>query len=280
MKKVSNAIEKLNGTMRWHWDDKAAQTLTQNQQLLIDQYGTRDITQAQRMSAYATTEATEAGGTVIPTLNPAVIRVRETVKWTVFNTGASMIHFRLNLWRARKDIFSIAGQTDTIANQIAHGLALMTPGTVSGAGAFSSTIPGYSLFYNPFFCRMWKAVKKYTFTLAPGENRTFFLKDHYIYNEKETESNGTAAVAFLKGCTHIVGYAYGQPAFDVNAGAAPTNIGTAAGGIIGYVLGDSKISVMPVANEFNAARTTTFNMATAGHVWAPIAPSETTVTLF
>lgn len=279
-----HALYNANGpVLRYHLDARAATTVTQNAQVFSYSSGPRE--QATDLHLYNWTyvqlqESAAGAGTVSNISNPAQLNIRWRQLIEIYNTGASILYVKWNKWVCREDITSVAGQTDTLANIISHGQSLVPPQAYAGTSAMATTTVGYNLFLNPYWCRRFKAVKTYNFKLVPGERRTLRMKDVYIFDQKETEANGAAAVSFKKGYKFIGGYIYGQPAFDVNAGAAPTNIGTAAGGMIAYSIIDVQLEPAYAANKIVAQRTTTFDQATVGHVWQPVASNEATVTLF
>lgn len=261
----------------FHANSTAAQTVLKNAQLLLDQFGTKATASVLLYYNWLAGQI----GVLAPTLNAARMYVNERIQWEMYNTGASILYVNLNEWVCREDIFSIAGQTDTVANMISHGQGLVPQNTVVSSSAnFSTTEPGYNLFLNPYWCRHWKSVRTWKLRLLPGERFMHTFKQKYVWDSKETELSGAQTVSFAKGSRRIVGYAYGQPSFDANAGAAPTNVGSAAGGLIGYVFSDAKLGYQAMGNQMNGQNPTVFNMATAGHVWQPIASNEATVTLF
>lgn len=275
---MQRALIAAGPKFHYHNNATAAQTVLINAQLLLNQYGTRETASVLRFYNWLATQIA-TGGTA--TMAPARLFIKERVHWEMFNTGASILYIKLNLWKCREDIFSIAGQTDTVPNMITHGQSLVPQAAaVGGSVAFATTEPGYNLFYNPYWCRHWKATKSFNLKLLPGERFTFTFHDKYVWDQKETELSGAQTVSFIKGAQRIVGYAFGQPSFDANAGAAPVAIGSAAGGLIGYVFQDADLGFQVMGNEMIAQSATTFNQATAGHVWQPIASNEATVTLF
>lgn len=276
-KRVQNALVAAGPKFHYHNNVTAAQTLPANSQLLIDQYGTKETGSILRFFNWL--NANSGGGGAGTT--PARMWVKERVHWEMFNTGASIVYVKMNVWVCREDIFNIAGQTDTVPSMITHGQSLVPQNAaVAGSINFSPSEPGYNLFYNPYWCRHWKAIKSYNIKLLPGEKFSHTFRARYVYDQKETELSGAAKVSYVKGALRIAGYAFGQPAFDANAGAAPTNIGSAGGGLVGYVFQDAELGWQAMGNSMFAQSPTAFNMATAGHVWQPIASNEATVTLF
>lgn len=266
----------------FHANQVAAQTVLKNAQLLLDQFGTKSTSAVLTYFNWllAQMAVNVAGGSGVDT--PARMFVDEKVKWEMYNTGSSILYVNINEWVCREDILSIAGQTDTVANMITHGQGLVPQAQiVASSAAFATTEPGYNLFLNPYWCRHWKAVKTWKLRLLPGERFTHTFHQKYVWDQKETELSGADAVSFCKGARRIVGYAFGQPSFDLNgAHLQPTNIGSAGGGLIGYVFQDAKLGVQVMNNMMAAQAPTTFNMATNGIVWQPIASNENTVTLF
>lgn len=276
------ALSVVNGpALLYHFDFRAATSIAQNQQTFAYTGGPREMTANTNLYNWATTQIGSSVVTSGGALNPALLNIKWNQVIECYNTGASILYVKWNKWVCREDINTIAGQTDTIANIIAHGLALVAPTALAGTGPFSQTTVGYSLFRNPYWCRHFKAVKTYHFTLLPGERKSFRMRDNYVFNQKETEPSGSAPVSFVKGFALIGGYMYGQPSFDAAAGATPTNIGTAGGGMIAYSTVDCKLWAQMIGgNKQYAAQTTTFNQATAGNVWQSVASADTTVTRF
>lgn len=276
-KKIQRAIVAASPPLVYHANSVAAQTVLKNAQLLLDQFGTKATASVLLYFNWlnAQTALASTSGT------PARMFVNERIQWEMYNTGASILYVNINEWVCREDVLSIAGQTDTVANMIAHGQALVPQNAaVASSAAFATTEPGYNLFLNPYWCRHWKSVRTWKLRLLPGERFRHIFKQKFVWDQKETELSGAQTVSFIKGCRRIVGYAYGQPSFDANAGAAPTNIGSAAGGLIGYVFSDAKLGYQTIGNQMVAQNPTVFNLATAGHVWQPVASNEATVTLF
>lgn len=280
-RKVLHALYNQNGPiLRYHIDFRAATTVTQNAQVFSYTDGPRSQAVDVQTYNWTLTQLPAAPAGVYGIANPAQLNIRWRQTIEIYNTGASILYVKWHKWVCREDITSVTGQTDTLANIISHGQSLVPPVAFAGTSAMATTTVGYNLFLNPYWCRRFKAVKSYNFKLVPGERRTLKMRDVYIFDQKETEPTGAAAVSFKKGYKLIGGFIYGQPAFDLNSGAAPTNIGTAAGGMIAYSIVDMQLEPAYASNKIVAQRDTTFDQATAGHVWQPVASNEATVTLF
>lgn len=264
--------------LRYHFDARGATTITQNQQTFAFSGGPREMAANTAIYNWALAQLPTPQAGAYNSGNPAMLRIKVKQTLEIYNTGASILYVKWHKWICREDINSIAGQTDTLANIIAHGVGLVTP--AAGTNAMAQTTIGYNLFMNPFWCRRFKAVKAYSFHLLPGERRTMKMRDFYTFDQKEVEPNGSAPVSFMKGYQVIAGYVYGQPSFDSNLGAAPTAIGTAAGGMIAYSIFDTVVEPVYLGNKVVSQATTSFNQATAGQVWQSVASADTAVTKF
>lgn len=275
-KKVLKADSMNNGWIKVHWNDRAGTAITQNQQAFYAQYVCKNM--PNMINLYNLAAAQLPGG--VGAFNPAIMYVKERSHVEVYNTGTSVLFMKLNLWRCRDDIFQVTGKTDSLANIIADGITKVPIVAATGFANFASTEPGYNLFHNPLWCKHFKALKSYNFTLLPGARKSFYHKLSYKFDATDTPTSGTDTIGFQKGQLFLAGFAFGQPAFDANAHALPTAIGSAAGALITYNLNDAEVTLQTNSNKMVGQRTTTFNMATAGTVYQPIASAEPAVAVF